>query len=149
MALQSDGFFDDTVSGTFLAIGPLAVDQGRVILFLSMINMLIFPLIIIHLFFGKQTSGNFTFALYAFIQCVLLFLTMMIMTLAGAMARFEELIFTLVPLPSVLIFASERGEADEFIFLVLALATTFLSVTIPLLRHRMAFRQFQHHLKNA
>lgn len=152
VALQSDGFFADTsagISGQFLRIGTFAADQGRVILFLSMINMLIFPLLIIHLFFGKQTLGNFTFALYAFIQCVLLFLTMMIMTLAGAMARFEELIFTLAPLPSVLIFASERGEADEFIFLVLALATTFLSVTIPLLRHRTAFRQFQHHLKNA
>jgi hypothetical protein len=65
------------------------------------------------------------------------------------MARFEELIFTLAPLPSVLIFASERGEADEFIFLVLAIATTLFSVMIPLLRHRTAFRQFQHHLKNA
>jgi hypothetical protein len=64
------------------------------------------------------------------------------------MSRFEELIFTLAPLPSVLIFASERGKADEFIFLVLALATTFLGVTIPLLRHRTAFRQFQHHLKH-
>lgn len=152
VALQSDNFFADSspgVSGRFLRIGTFAVDQGRVILYLSMVNLLIFPLIIIHLFFGKQTSGNFTFALYAFIQCVLLFLTMMIMTLAGAMARFEELIFTLAPLPSVLIFASERGEADEFIFLVLAIATTLFSVMIPLLRHRTAFRQFQHHLKNA
>ena len=152
VALHSDNFFADPspgVSGLFLRIGTFAADQGRVILFLSMINLLIFPLIIIHLFFGKQTSGNFTFAIYAFIQCVLLFLTMMIMTLARAMSRFEELIFTLAPLPSVLIFASEPGKADEFIFLVLALATTFLSVTIPLLRHRTAFRQFQYHLKNA
>lgn len=149
VALQSDGFFNDTVSGTFLALGSLALNQSQVILFLSMVNTLIFPLIIIHLFFSKKTSGNSIFALYVFIQCVLLFLTMMIMTLAGAMARFDELIYTLAPLPSVMILASERGEADDFIFLVLALATTFLSVAVPLLRHRAALRQFRHHLKNA
>jgi len=47
-----------------------------------------------------------------------------------------------------MISANAQGEADEPIFLVIALATTFFSVTIPLLRHRAAFRQFQHHLKN-
>jgi hypothetical protein len=152
VALHGDNFFADTspgISGRIFRIGTFALDQGRVILFLSMINLLLFPLIIIHLFFGKQTSGNFTFSLYAFIQCILLFLTGMIMTLAGALARFEELIYTLAPLPSVLIFANGRGEADEFLYLILALATTFLGVAIPLLRHRATFRQFQHHLKNA
>jgi len=150
VALHGDNFFAERSPGVsgVVKIGTFAVDQGQVILYLSMINLLLFPLIIIHLFFGKQTTGNFTFALYAFIQCVLLFLTMMIMTLAGAMSRYEELIFTLAPLPSVMFSANAQGEADEPIFLVIALATTFFSVTIPLLRHRAAFRQFQHHLKN-
>ena len=110
---------------------------------------MIFPLLIIHLFFKKQTSGNFTFALYAFIQCLLLLLTTMIMTLAGAMSRYDELIYTLAPLPSVLIYANARGEADELIYLIIALTTTLCCVAIPLLRNRAALQQFRHHLKQS
>lgn len=136
------------VSGASLRIGPLAMDQGRVILFLSMINLLIFPLLIIHLFFRKQVSGNYTLALYTFVQCVLLFLTVMVMTLTGALNVYGELIYSLAPLPSVLIFASQRGGANEPFHLVIALATTFFSVAIPLLRQHQACRRFRHHLKH-
>lgn len=151
VALHNDDFFAYTgagISESFLKIGSFPVDRGRLTLFLSMINLLIFPLLIIHLFLKKQTSGNFTFALYAFIQCLLLLLTTMIMTLAGAMARYDELIYTLAPLPSVLIYANARGEADELIYLIIALTTTFCCVAIPLLRNRAPLQQFRHHLKH-
>lgn len=73
----------------------------------------------------------------------------MIMALASAMSVYKELIYSLVPFPSVLISAGEQGDADELIFLIIALMTTLLCVVIPLLRHRSAFREFRHYLKHA
>ena len=145
-ALHLDDFFNSSSS---LPTTYVSIDIGPWILYLSMLNLLLFPLIIIHLFFGKSNSGNFTFAIYAFVQCVLLVAMVMIMALASAMSIYEELVYTLVPFPSVLISASEQGDADTFIFLIIALVTTLLCVAIPLLRHRAAFREFQYHLKHA
>lgn len=136
-----------SLSGVSLRIGPFAMDQGRVILFLSMINLLIFPLLIIHLFFRKRVSGNYILALYTFVQFTLLLLTVMIMTLSGSLTRYDEPIYLLAPLPSVLLFANERGGANESIHLVIALATTFFSAVVPLLRQHQACARFRHHLK--
>lgn len=144
-ALHTGDFFN--LPATYSTPGNL--DIGKWISYLSMLNLLLFPLIFIHLFFGKQTSGNFAFAIYASIQCVLLVATIMIMTLASAMSKYEDLIYMLVPFPSVLIAANERGEADDLLFLILSLTTTLLCVAVPLLRHRAVFREFQYHLKTS
>ena len=145
-ALHRDDFFN--LSSALPSAGP-GLDIAKWTQYVSMLNLLLFPLILIHLFFGKTNSGNFTFAIYAFVQCFLLVATIMIMALASAMSKYEELIYTLVPFPSVLIAASEQGDADELLFLVIAVITTLLCVAIPLLRHRASFREFQHHLKHA
>ena len=145
-ALHLDDFFNLLSSPPST---PQDFDTGRFTQYLSMLNLLLFPLIFIHLFFGKSTSGNFTFAIYAFVQCVLFVATIMIMALASAMSVYKELIYSLVPFPSVLISAGEQGDADELIFLFIALVTTLLCVVIPLVRHRASFREFQHYLKTA
>ncbi|NLT70165.1 MAG: hypothetical protein GXX91_05665 [Verrucomicrobiaceae bacterium] len=148
VALHGDDFF---FIGKFTAkFGPRASNfhPGQVFLFLSMINLLLFPLLLIHLFFRKRVSGNFTLALYVFVQCVLLFLTTMIVPLATTVVRSEAVIYTLVPLPSVLIVAHQSGHVDEPRYLVVALATTFFSVVVPLLRQRQACARFRLHLKH-
>ncbi len=148
VVLHGDDFF---LVGKFTArFGPGApnFDPGQVLLFLSMINLVIFPLLPIHVLFRKRVSGNFTLALYVLIQCALLFLTIMLMAFATAMRGYDELIYTLAPLPSVLISAHQSGAADEPRYLVLALATTFFCAAVPLLRQRQARARFRHHLKH-
>ena len=117
--------------------------------FFSMGNLLIFPLLFIHLFFGKQTSGHFTFAIYCFMQACLLVITAMVMVLASTVTKYEDAIYLSVPLPSVLLFATMNGEAKEFIHFAIALVTTAVSTAIPLLCHRADFRDFQQNLKRA
>ncbi len=80
---------------------------------LSTANLFLFPLIFIHLFFPKHASGSFTFGIYFFIQACLAVLTLMIAVLSDAMSRYDDLIFALVPIPSVLLVAVENGGADR------------------------------------
>jgi hypothetical protein len=121
-------------------------DPGEVILYLSMCNLLIFPLAIIHLFFGQDTAGQFTFALYAFIQAGLFLLTGLAMAMAGAIHQFETFIYMIFPIPSVLISANSQGDAEDPIFLAIAFCTTLISIAIPLVRHRMAYATFRNQL---
>jgi hypothetical protein len=117
---------------------------------LSMANLFLFPLILIHLFFPKHASGSFTFGLYFFIQACLAVLTVMIAVLSDAMSRFDDLIFALVPVPSVLLVAVENGGADrrfELIYFGAAVLTLILGVAVPFLRQREAVREFVRNLK--
>lgn len=110
-------------------------------------NSTIFPLLIIHLFFHEQTSGQFTFGLYAFIQACLFVLTILIMVLSEAMRSYQDLIFTLLPFPQVLVAASERPDRiDSPVFLVIALVTLFVCCVFPLLRGRKQVKEFSREL---
>lgn len=142
LILYSGGFFAPVTTGSW------RFEVEKMTLYLSMCNLLIFPLIFIHLFFGRQSSGNFTFALYAFVQACLLVVTVMVSVLAGTLPDLENRIYLAVPLPSVFIYGISDGEADGLIHGAIAVITTFLAVSIPLIRHHRAFREFQHHLKS-
>ncbi|MEQ1842610.1 MAG: hypothetical protein ABL994_19595, partial [Verrucomicrobiales bacterium] len=141
--LYAGGFFAPATPGSW------QFEMEKMTFYLSMCNLLIFPLIFIHLFFGRQASVNFTFGFYAFIQACLLVLTIMATVLANAIPQYEDLIFVAVPIPSVLISGLADGEADELVHLLIALATTLLAVTIPLVRHQKDLREFRHHLKSS
>ncbi len=117
---------------------------------LSMANLLLFPLIFIHLFFPRHASGSFTFGIYTFIQACLGMLTGMTATLASALSRFDELVVSIVPIPSVLLIAvANKGVSPnlELVRLGIALLTLILAVAIPLLRQREALRDFMRNLK--
>jgi hypothetical protein len=117
---------------------------------LSTANLFLFPLIFIHLFFPKHASGSFTFGIYFFIQACLAVLTLMIAVLSDAMSRYDDLIFALVPIPSVLLVAVENGGADrefELIYFGAAVLTLVLGIAVPFLRQREAVREFVRNLK--
>ena len=102
-----------------------------------------------HLFFGQDTAGQFTFALYAFIQASLFLLTGLAMAMASAVHQLEWIVYSVFPIPSILISANLQGDADEPIFLAITLATTMLSIGIPLVRHRAAYATFRKQLQLA
>jgi len=133
-------------SGGFLASGSWRFEIEEMTLYLSMCNLLIFPLIFIHLFLGKLASGNFTFGLYTFVQACLLMVTLMATVFASAIPRYENLVCLVLPLPSVLIYGALEGNADDPVFLAIAFTTTILAAAVPLARSRQNLREFRHHL---
>ncbi|MDF1739517.1 MAG: hypothetical protein P1U86_10195 [Verrucomicrobiales bacterium] len=125
--------------------GPSGIDEWVAIL--SGPNLLIFPLVIIQLFFHRQTSSQFTFGIYAFTQACLLVISMLVLVMANAIRHYEDLIYSVLPLPSVLLFASADGEANKPIFLYIALITTALCLLVPRIRSHAQYRDFFKHLK--
>jgi len=109
---------------------------------LSACNIVIFPLLIISLFFPSHAGSRFTFTLYILIQAIIGGITIMVSFIAAAIGRWEELTFSLAPLPSVLIVAHERSELYHVQFLFVVPATTLLCVGVPLIRGRKSFNEF-------
>lgn len=123
--------------------GENVLDRNRDwVSFFSACNLLLFPLIIIHLFFRKLGQRDFTFALYVFIQACLLVITLMVTAMAKAIPGNDELIYACIPLPSVLLVAAADRDADEFYFIVISAITTMICVLVPLLRNRSMIREF-------
>jgi len=110
-------------------------------------NLLIFPLVIIHLFFYRQLSSQFIFGMYTFIQVCLLAISMLVLVMAGTLRVYEEIIYAIVPLPSLLLFAAAEGEAGKPHFFFIAIATTAICLLIPCLRSRAHYRDFFRNLK--
>ena len=113
---------------------------------LSACNTVVFPLLIISLFFHSHTGSRFTFALYMLIQAIIGGITIMVSFIAAAIGRWEELTFSLAPLPSVLIVAYERSELHNIQFLFIVPATTLICVVVPLVRGRKSFGKFIKHM---
>ena len=129
--------------GLAILSGENLLDRTRDwVAFFSGCNVLVFPLIIIHLFFRKLSQREFTFALYIFIQACLFVVTLMVSAMAEAMSHYEEVIFASIPIPSVLLFASAEGETDGLYFLLVSVCTTFLCIIIPRLRNRSHVKEF-------
>lgn len=139
-----------TSSSGFTSL-PSTEPQTMLTSLLSVANLFLFPLIFIHLFFPKHASGSFTFGIYTFIQACLAVLTVMVAVLSDAMSRFDDLIFALVPIPSVLLIAMENGGSTrqfELIYFAAAVLTLILGVAIPFLRQREAVREFVCNLRS-
>jgi len=129
---------------------PSSEPQTLLTTLISVANLFLFPLLFIHLFFPRHASGNFTFGLYVFIQACLAVLTIMVAILSDALSQYDDLIFALIPIPSVLLFAVESGGIAppfERIYFGAAVLTLFLGVVVPFLRHRDAVREFTRNLK--
>ena len=116
---------------------------------LSACNTVVFPLLIISLFFPSHTGSRFTFALYMLIQAIIGGITIMVSFIAAAIGRWEELTFSLAPLPSVLMVAYERSELHNIQFLFIVPATTLICVVVPLIRGRRSFGEFIKHLNRS
>ncbi|MDF1859263.1 MAG: hypothetical protein P1U87_03555 [Verrucomicrobiales bacterium] len=113
------------------------------VLFLSLCNLIIFPLLILHLFFAKHSSHHFTFGLYIFTQASLFGITLMATVIANALGKWEDYVYLFVPLPSVFIAGNAGGsEADEAIHFWIAVSTFFVCVCFPLLRQHRSARAF-------
>ena len=117
-------------------------EGGPFVTFLSSYNISLFPLVIIHIFFARHSSYNFTFGIYLFIQAALFFLTLMVSALASAMERWAELVYLLVPIPSVIAVAANDSEIEVPILLLVAVATTIVCIGFPLIRHHRRVREF-------
>lgn len=135
-----------------LTTSPIPLNDGLefATVMLCSANVYLFPLIFIHLFFPKHASGSFTFGIYTFIQGCLLLLTVMVAALASALSRFDDLIYALVPVPSVLLVALENGGTTtnfELTYFAIAFLTLFLGIAVPLLRQRDAVRDYLANLK--
>ncbi len=110
-------------------------------------NLFIFPLLIIHIFFPKHTSAHFTFAIYSGIQAGIGGITIMIAAIASAIGRWEDLIYSLIPMPSVLLVAYGETDIERPHYVILTVTTTLLCILVPLLRHRDSVKEFFLHLK--
>ena len=128
--------------------GDFLEDGDAPLLFLSYCNIIIFPLLFIHLFFSKHASNQFTFGFYVFIQMALAVITLLAGVMANALGGgYEDSVYLWFPVPSVLLVGSTMSNLDDQLFFYIALATTILCVAVPLLRNRAAVRDFARNLK--
>ena len=119
------------------------LERQSLLVYLSACNIVIFPLAIISLFFPSHTGSKFTFALYLLIQAIIGGITIMVGAAVDiATGSWQELIFTLLPLPSVLMFAFENSELNNIQFLFIIPCTTILCIGIPLIRSRKSLAEF-------
>ena len=133
-------FLSNGISGT-------TTEPDDILAVLSACNMFVFPLLIISIFFPKHSGSRFTFALYMLIQAVIAGVTFMVAMITNATGRWEELIFSLVPLPSVLLLAYDESELQNVQFLFIIPATTLICVLVPLFRARNSFKEFRKYLR--
>ena len=103
---------------------------------------LLFPLLIIHLFFYPVTFSKFYFGLYLLIQICLGVVTAMIGAASSIDSHWVNVLYHLVPIPSVLAVGREEMNdiSDEYFFVV-AVVVLALSLLVPLLRARLLYRK--------
>ena len=118
------------------------LERQSLLVALNACNIVIFPLLIISLFFPSHTGSKFTFALYLLIQAIIGGITIMVSAIANAIERWEELVFTLTPLPPVLVIAHEKSELHNIQFLFIIPCTTILCIGVPLIRSRKSLAEF-------
>lgn len=118
---------------------------------LSSANLLLVPLVFIHLLFPRHASDSHTFALYTFVQACLGLVTSMSMTFMGLVSRYDGIVPLIVPLPATLLVACSQSGSRPYhpYFLAEAMLTLVLGLAIPLLRQRQALREFLANLKPA
>ncbi|MEM1442740.1 MAG: hypothetical protein AAGF67_10390, partial [Verrucomicrobiota bacterium] len=129
---------DQAVDGTSINLNDI---EDWVVL-LSYGNYVLFPVLIIHLFFSKQSSHHFTFGVYVFIQAALFVLTLMVVAIANALSDYEQIIYLFFPLPSVFIFAGMESYADTSLHLGITVSLMILCFSFPLTRQRAKVREF-------
>ena len=105
-------------------------------------GMIVFPLIILHLFFRKSKLGHF--ALYLFIQAALAAITVMTLFVAeSAPSAKEEFICMFMPIPSVFFFGEAMNNFDSPIFVLIGLCWLGIGLLIPLAMAMPLFREMK------
>ncbi|MEM6278301.1 MAG: hypothetical protein AAF733_02405 [Verrucomicrobiota bacterium] len=131
------------LAGAWLAGSSADLDDIESwVLFLSFGNLILFPLLIIHLFFSNHSSYHFTFGVYVFVQVAIFVLTLMIIAIGNALSDFEDIIYLCVPLPSVFLYASMDADADTLLHLSVAILLMVVCLGFPLIRQRAKVREF-------
>jgi hypothetical protein len=94
-------------------------------------GMVVFPLLIIHLFFRKTKLGHF--ALYLFIQTALGAITIMTLVVAdNAPSQKENLIYAFMPIPSVLFFGEIINGIESPMLILVGLFWLGIGLLLPL-----------------
>lgn len=136
------------------ALSPASVFQysGRSIIFsielqifcIALTGCILFPLLVIHLFFYPVTFSRFFFGLYLLVQACLWFLTLMITVVSESSGGLGEVLYYCIPIPSVILVAQQSfGGTSEIFLLIAGTICLGLSILVPLLRARPLFRRMR------
>lgn len=127
-------------------LDPAAVklfrEAGDLVLWIAFLNLFLFPVLLIQLFFPQHGSRQHTFGLYLFIQAGLLMISGMVLAIGSAMGSGKEWIYLFAPLPSVFIFAQDSIEFESPGFFAISLGTLLACLFLPLMRQRAQTRAF-------
>jgi len=121
---------------------PLFHDKNFQFAVICSIAGLLFPLLIIHLFFFPVTRTKFYFGLYLLIQVCLGVVTAMLGAASNIEDRWVNFLFYGIPVPSVIaIGRSEVNDISDEYFFTAAVVVLALSLLVPLLRAYPLFRK--------
>jgi hypothetical protein len=108
----------------------------------SIVGILLFPLMIILLFFHAVTFSRYFFGLYVMIQVCTWLFTAMISAVSETTRNMGEILYYLVPIPSVVFVASESaGAISEGYLLVAAIVGVVLCLIVCTVRSRLLFKK--------
>ena len=117
-------------------------DEDFLIFCFSTVGVLLFPLTIILLFFHAVTFSRYFFGLYVMIQVCTWLFTAMIGAVSETSRNIGEILYYLVPIPSVVFVAgSSVGAVSEGYLLVAAVAGVILCLVVCAVRGRLLFRK--------
>jgi len=110
---------------------------------------LVFPLLIIHLFFYPVTFSKFYFGLYLLIQICIAVITAMIGAASNIDSPWVDILYYCVPIPSVIAIGREEMNSisDEYFFTA-AVVVLALSFLVPFLRGRLLFRKMRQNARD-
>lgn len=108
----------------------------------SLAGVLLFPLMIILLFFHAVTFSRYFFGLYVMVQCCTWLFTAMISAVSETSRNMGEILYYLVPIPSVVFVANQSvGVISEGYMLIAAIAGLVLCLIVCAVRSRLLFKK--------
>jgi len=125
----------------WISAGPFD-GADEFVLALAFLNLFLFPVLLIQLFFPQHGSRQHTFGLYLFIQAGLAVASALILAIGSAMGSGKEWVYLLAPFPSVLITAQNSIELEAPGFFAISLGTLLACLFLPLARQREQTRAF-------
>jgi hypothetical protein len=117
--------------GAMLRYFDFRADRDELGFLIHGAGMILFPLIILHVFFRKSKLGHF--AMYLFIQGALAAITVMVLVVAqNAPSQKEDLICMFMPIPSVLFFGEAINGFESPFFFLAGFFWLVVSLLVPL-----------------
>lgn len=135
------------IAAALMAVNPAAADSGDATILqdidfltvgFSVVGVVLFPLTIILLFFHAVTFSPYFFGLYLLIQLCAWLLTAMIGAVSESGGDVGEILYYCVPIPSVILVASDSfGAMSETYLLIASVVGVVLCVFICAMRARL------------